>query len=145
VLIGELTERCAAADARHEADLARLAALEALVGELAARQGRDSQNSSKPPGSDGPGSRAERRAAQKKARQDEREGGGPARKRGGQAGHRGGGLELTADPDVRMAPSEPAGCGGCGAGLDDALLAGRHRLQVIDIPEIAALVTEYLL
>lgn len=153
VLVEGLTARLAAADVRigeleavHEADLARLEALEALVAELAAKLGRDSRTSSKPPGSDGPASRAERRAAQKKQRQDERDAvAGGKRKRGGQVGHRGGGLELSADPDVRMPPSEPAACIRCGFPLVGAALAGRERLQVIDIPAIAAVVTEYLL
>jgi transposase len=137
----ELVALLAARDARIEQ-------LEALVGELAARLGKDSSNSSKPPGSDGPGSRAERRAAaakQKKQRQAERDAGGSARERGGQVGHRGRGLELSADPDRREAPSEPAACGGCGGDLVGARLVGRERLQVIDVPGVEALVTEYLL
>jgi len=153
VLIEDLAGRLAAAEARtgeleavHEADLARLEALEVLVAGLAGRLGRDSRTSSKPPGSDGPASRAERRAVQNKQRQDERDAAaGGRRKRGGQAGHRGGGLELSADPDVRMPPSEPAACDRCGAGLAGAVLVGRERLQVVDIPAITALVTEYLL
>ncbi len=130
------------------AQAARIEQLEKLVGELAARLAKDSSNSSKPPGSDGPGSRAERRAAaakQKKQRQAERDAGGSARKRGGQAGHEGRGLELSADPDRREAPSEPAACDGCGGDLAGAKLVGREKLQVVDIPEIKALVTEYLL
>jgi len=130
------------------AQAARIELLEKLVGELTARLGKDSSNSSKPPGSDGPGSRAERRAAaakQKKQRQAERDAGGSARVRGGQVGHEGRGLGLSADPDRCEAPSEPAACGGCGGDLAGAALVGRERLQVIDIPEIEALVTEYLL
>jgi transposase len=130
------------------AQAARIEQLEKLVGELAARLAKDSSNSSKPPGSDGPGSRAERRAVaakQKKQRQAERDAGGSARKRGGQAGHEGRGLELSADPDRREAPSEPAACDGCGGDLVGAKLVGREKLQVVDIPEIKALVTEYLL
>lgn len=128
------------------AQAARIEQLEKLVGELTARLAKDSSNSSKPPGSDGPGSRAERRAAaakQKKQRQAERDAGGSARKRGGQAGHEGRGLELSADPDRREAPSEPAACDGCGGDLAGAKLVGREKLQVVDIPEIKALVTEY--
>jgi transposase len=138
----------ATSEAEVAARDARIEQLEKLVGELAARLGKDSSNSSKPPGSDGPGSRAERRAAaakQKAQRQAERDAGGSARKRGGQVGHQGRGLELSADPDRREAPSEPAVCGGCGGDLAEAKLVGRERMQVIDIPEIKALVTEYLL
>lgn len=138
----------AARDAEIAARDARIEQLEKLVGELAARLGRDSSNSSRPPGSDGLGSRAERRAAaarQKKERQAERDAGGPARKRGGQAGHKGRGLELSADPDVRMPATEPAACGGCGGDPAGAALVGRERLQVVDVPALKALVTEYLL
>jgi transposase len=130
------------------AQAARIEQLEKLVGELAARLGKDSSNSSKPPGSDGLGARAERRAAaakQKKQRQAERDAGGSARQRGGQVGHEGRGLGLSPDPDRREAPSEPAACDGCGGDLAGAKLVGRERLQVVDIPEIKALVTEYLL
>ena len=127
----------------------RIELLDQLVGEMAARLGRDSQNSSKPPGSDGLGSRADRRAAaakQKKTRQAERDAaGGAKRVRGGQRGHRGRGLVLTPDPDRREPPLEPASCGGCGSELVGARLAGRERLQVIDIPDVKALVVEYLL
>ena len=140
----ELAER----DAEVVVQAARIEQLEKLVGELAARLGRDSSNSSKPPGSDGLGSRAERRAAaakQKKERQAERDAGGPARKRGGQVGHQGRGLELSADPDVRMPASEPGSCGGCGGDLAEAKLVGRERLQVVDVPALRALVTEYVL
>ena len=44
---------------------ARIAALEELVADLSRKLGVDSQNSSKPPSSDGPGARAERRRAER--------------------------------------------------------------------------------
>jgi transposase len=150
-LIGELTacvaqrdDRIAELEGMHESDVARLAALEALVGELAAKLGRDSSNSSKPPGSDGPGSRADRRAAQKQRRQDDRQSGGAGKERGGQAGHAGRGLELTADPDDRQVIDPPV-CDGCGGDLASAVRSGAEVLQVIDVPEVRALVVEYLL
>jgi hypothetical protein len=137
--------RNAELEAVIKAQSERMFALEALVGELAAKLGRDSSNSSKPPGSDGPKARAERRAEQKQRREAEREAGGK-RKPGGQVGHGGGGLELRADPDARMPQCEPEYCAGCGAGLAKAALAGRARLQVLDLPsDIRVLVTEYLL
>ena len=68
-LIGEYRDREAAKDAviealqeRAVAQEARIVALEELVAELLAQaRGLDSRNSSKPPSSDGPGTRAERR------------------------------------------------------------------------------------
>jgi transposase len=77
-LIAELRERIAAQDAK-------IAALERLVAQLAAKVGRDSQNSSKPPGSDGPGTRSERRRAQREGRKCE-----PAECEGGEETRRAG-------------------------------------------------------
>jgi transposase len=144
--VAERDARLAVLEAAREADAAKLEALESLVGELAAKLGRDSRTSSKPPGSDGPASRAERRSRQKELRREERQaqGDGVKRKKGGQPGHAGRGLELTPNPDARIA-LEPGSCSGCGAGLAGAAFLGARLLQVIDIPEVRALTTEYRL
>jgi transposase len=120
----------------------RIVALELLVAELAAKLGVDSRNSSKPPSSDGPGTRAERRRADRERRKSEpAEGPVAKRKRGGQAGHAGRGLEFRAVPDdIRVI--EPPECGGCGSGLAGAQAVKTERVQVVDIPEVAAEVTE---
>ena len=140
-----LTARIAELEERDAAKDARIAALEALVADVARKLGKDSQNSSKPPSSDGLGSRAERRRQERERRRTEpAEGPKDAKKRGGQPGHPGGGLAFTATPDdVRVV--EPGPCGGCGADLAGAPQVRTVPLQVVDIPEIRALVTQFLL
>jgi transposase len=121
---------------------ARIEALELLVADLSRKLGVDSQNSSKPPSSDGPGARAERRRAERERRRSEpAEGPTPRKKRGGQAGHAGRGLEFSTSPDVVL-PVEPGPCGGCGADLAASPVVKTERLQVVDIPEVTAKVTE---
>ncbi|MHB1596563.1 MAG: IS66 family transposase [Streptosporangiaceae bacterium] len=110
------------------------AQLEALAGEVAAlraRLGQDSSNSSRPPSADGLG-----RPAPKSLR------GKSGRKPGRPKGQPGATLEMSPAPDV-VVRHEPARCSGCGAGLAAAALAGLERRQVIDLPEIRALVTEH--
>jgi transposase len=100
---------------------------------------------SKPPSSDGPGTRAERRKAERAKRKSEpAEGPKVPKKLGGQSGHEGGGLAFAREPDVRVV-LEPEACRDCGACLADAAEAGENLMQVTDIPAIHALVTEYLL
>lgn len=110
------------------------------VAALRRQLGRDSSNSSQPPGQDGPGARA-------KAKADKRSGGSgdqPKRSQGGQKGHRGSGLARVANPD-RTVTVEPVACACCGAGLAGA--AGRvgASVQVFDLPTFSLLVTEYLM
>jgi transposase len=113
-----------------------IAVLRAEIEMLKRRAGMDSSNSSMPPGADGPGARV-RRGKQRKAKSS-------PRRRGGQAGHEGRGLERVADPN-RVQVLVPAGCGGCGADL--AGVAGRvgSRIQVFDTPPVKLEVTEYRL
>ena len=121
----------------------RISALEPLVAELSAGLGVDSRNSSKPPSSDGPGSRAERRRAERERRRGEPDE-GPAvkKKRGGQAGHAGRGLEFTASPDVTEV-IEPGECGSRHSGLTDASVVKTDRPRVVDIPAVGTRVTEF--
>ncbi len=58
------------------------------------------------------------------------------RKRGGQPGHRGSGLERARDPDRTEQADPPAGCSGCGAELTGAADAGNSWTQIWDIPPI---------
>ena len=136
----------AALQARAEAQDAKIEALDQLVSELIARTGRDSQNSSKPPSSDGPGTRADRRREQRERRKTEpAEGPAPGKKkRGGQHGHHGSGLAFSRTPDAKVV-LEPGACRGCGGDLAGGVQAAAEALQVVDIPGVRALVTEYLL
>jgi len=110
---------------------AELAALQAEVARLRERLGQDSQNSSKPPSTDGP--QARQRPARKSS----------GRKAGGQPGHRGRGRSLKPlDQVTRVVEVKPVCCGQCGALLlgEDAE-AVRH--QVTELPRIEPEVTEY--
>jgi transposase len=98
---------------------------------LEERLTQSSQNSSKPPSSDGPGVTRPPRSR------------GKGRKRGGQPGHRGTGRALVASCDVdAVVMCRPDVCQGCGTllmGADPTPL--RH--QVVEIPPIKPVVTEY--
>jgi len=101
------------------------------VAELEARVGKNSQNSSKPPSSDGLAKlppRSLRRAS--------------GRKPGKGAGDQGFRLQARADPD-RVLVHSPVACRECGAGLADALVVGRVARQVFEVPPIAVEVTEH--
>jgi transposase len=136
----------AALQARAEVQDAKIEALDQMVSELIAKTGRDSQNSSKPPSSDGPGTRAGRRREERERRKTEpAEGPAPGKKkRGGQAGHHGNGLAFSRTPDAKVV-LEPGACRGCGGDLASGVQGAAEALQVVDIPEVRALVTEYLL
>jgi transposase len=116
---------------------ALIAALRAEVEALRRQAGRDSSNSSLPPGKDSPAAGGRKKAGQREARR-----GRPGRAQGGQKGHPGASLEWTTRPDETLV-IEPGACGGCGAGL--AAAAGRvaSAVQVLDIPPAALTVTEY--
>lgn len=109
--------------------------LQVQVAALTRQVGRDSSNSSQPPSKDGP-------ASPPKAKTSPR--GASGRKPGGQKGRRGRGLERVADPD-RVQRVEPAGCVGCGGGLDGAGGEVARAVQVFDIEPVTLSVTEYQL
>ena len=100
----------------------------------AGQAGRDSSNSSQPPGQDGPAAKAKAKAGERKAR--------PGRPEGGQKGHPGASLAWTARPDETLAV-EPGPCSGCGADLAAAAGQIASSVQVLDIPPAALTVTEY--
>jgi transposase len=64
------------------------------------------------------------------------------KKPGGQKGRKGKTLEMTASPDV-VIELQPGYCNSCGASLQDrSLIKGKCR-QIVDIPPIKAVYTEY--
>src|SRR5260370_24093021 len=83
--------------------------LRAEVAALRRQAGRDSSNSSQPPGQDGPASKAKAKAGQRAARRAR-----AGRPQGGQKGHPGASLAWTARPDGTLAGG-PGACGGGGA------------------------------
>lgn len=112
----------------------RVVKLEKTVADFQERLGENSQNSSKPPSSDPPGT----------PRRPER---GPSgRKQGGQKGHRGHHRSMLptskADEVVSVRPDR---CKNCSAPLDECKSLGMSRHQVAEIPPIKAKVTEYQL
>jgi transposase len=116
--------------ALFQAQAAQLAALTARVAELEGRLGGHSQNSHRPPSSDGP--RTPPRS--QRARSGKRP--------GGQPGHPGCTLAMAATPDQTVA-HRPAQCGRCGAALGDAPATAVARRQVVDLPPLALVVTEH--
>jgi transposase len=109
----------------------RVAELERENADLRARLGMNSQNSSKPPSSDGPD--APPRAPREPS----------GRRPGGQPGHEKNERALLPRADVdEIISAWPESCGACGhelAGNDEA----PRRHQVIDLPPIQPVVTEY--
>src|SRR5919109_359921 len=92
---------------------AQIARLEERIRRLEEQARRDSRTSSKPPSSDPPKTRQQRRAeARAKAKELLR----GERKAGGQPGHRGAGRELRPEDQVdEIVDHYPKACGGCGA------------------------------
>jgi transposase len=111
-----------------------IATLQARVAELERRLGKDSSNSSMPPSSDGL-----RKPARAARRTDGRSEG---RRPGKQPGAPGAHLAQVEEPD-EVAWHVPDQCGGCGADLAGAPLAGVEARQVFDLPPLGLRVTEH--
>ncbi|MDP9371080.1 MAG: IS66 family transposase [Chloroflexota bacterium] len=109
---------------------AQLAALAARVEQLEARLGGHSQNSHRPPSGNGP----------RKPPRSQRTRSGKAP--GGQPGHPGHTLAMTATPDQVVA-HRPDRCAHCGAGVAAAPVAAVVRRQVVDLPPLRLAVTEH--
>lgn len=106
----------------------RVEALEREVAQLKARLGQNSQNSSKPPSTDAPGTKRPPKACS-------------GRRPGAQPGHRGITRALAAEVD-EMVELKPKQCGHC-----DRILRGSdpqpHRHQVTELPPVIPHITEY--
>jgi len=109
----------------------RMGELEERVRVLEGRLAKDSKNSSKPPSSDG----------LKKARVvSNRESSG--RRPGGQPGRNGTTLKMSNTPDVTIEVPHDC-CSRCGGLVVDAEISEIERRQVVDLPPIESVVTEY--
>lgn len=128
--IAELEAQLAERDALIAELLATVKALTARVAELEARLGQNSSNSSRPPSSDGPGTP---RPPKKPT----------GRRPGGQPGHKKHERALLPPEQVQhLVDLVPQHCQGCHRrlhGLDEA----PRRHQVVEVPPLAAAVTEY--
>jgi transposase len=113
--------------------------LELRVAELERRLSVDSADSGTPSSKERIGAKEARKARQQSERERRED-----RKRGGQPGHRGKGLERDPDPDEEKTADPPSECRSCRASLDGAETAEPRWAQVIDV-EILRKVTEYLL
>jgi transposase len=108
-----------------------LLALESRVRELEARLGQNSRNSSRPPSSDLPGSKREKKKPS-------------GRKRGGQPGHKGHHRELLPPERAVVVEHRPESCRHCGEDVRGAKEAKpARRQQEVELPEIRAEVTEH--
>jgi transposase len=114
-------ERMAEVEAENAALREQVRALLERVQELEARLAKDSQNSSKPPSSDG----LKRKTKSLRTRS--------GKKVGGQLGHRGETLHLVAAPD-EVVEHRPSQCPQCQTPLADAEVVLRERRQVHELP-----------
>ena len=126
---------------------ARVAQLEERLARLEAQARQDSRTSSKPPSSDLPKSRAQRRAeARAKAKELMRRD-GEERKAGGQPGHGGAGRGLRPEDQVdEIVDHFPDACGGCGREFAAEEQHPRRRFgrhQVAELPPIGVIWTEH--
>ena len=98
---------------------------------LESRLSQNSQNSHRPPSSEGlrkPPPRSERKKT--------------GRRSGGQAGHEGTTLEMVAEPD-EIVDHWPRHCAGCGEVLEAKHASGYEARQIHDLPPIKIEVTEH--
>ena len=109
---------------------AQVAFLTAKVAELEGRLSLNSQNSSKPPSSDGLGRPKPKSQRQKGLKSS-----------GGQKGHRGHTLKKVAHPDHIEPHLPPSQCDACHRPLPDAVVV--ETRQVFDIPPLRHEVTEH--
>jgi transposase len=116
------------------AQSAEIAQLKQLVAKLLEEKGRNSRNSGKPPSSDPPAARAQRRAKGKKGE----------RKRGGQPGHEGSSRALV--PPGRVDHIEdlfPPECENCFASLPKTPDPNPRRYQTAELPPVEPEITEW--
>jgi transposase len=130
----------AALRAELEASQERERRLELRLAELERRLGIDSTDSGTPSSKERIGAKEARRSGRQESERERRK----DRKRGGQPGHQGKGLQRDPDPDEKKTAEPPAQCPRCSAGLDSAEAAGPRWAQVIDV-DVIRTVTEHLL
>ena len=97
---------------------AQIARLEERIRRLEEQARRDSRTRSKPPSSDPPKTRQQRRAEARAKAKELLDREGPAREAGGQPGHPGAGRELAPEDLIdEIVDHYPQACRGCGRGF----------------------------
>jgi Transposase IS66 family len=138
-VIGAKDEQIAVLTAALEAALDRERRLELRLAEVERRLSMDSTDSGTPSSKERIGAKEARRARQQSERERRKD-----RKRGGQLGHQGKGLERDPDPGEKKDAEPPAECRRCGASLDGAAAARSRWAQVADV-QVVRTVTEWAL
>lgn len=132
--IAELEGALAAQKALVVAQAEQMARLELLVTKLLEEKGRNSSNSGKPPSSDPPSTRAQRRGKGKKGE----------RKRGGQPGHEGSSRALVpAERVKKFVELFPPECENCFEPLPKTPDANPRRYQTVELPPVQPEFTEW--
>ena len=109
-------------------------ALRERIAELERRLGLNSDNSSKPPSSDG---------LRKKQKRTQSLRSKSKRSSGGQKGHDGETLKQVLEPDRIINHSAPSSCEECGCSLGKSTVVSSIKRQVFDIPKPSIEVTEH--
>ncbi len=138
-VIGAKDEQIAVLTAALEASLDRERRLELRLAEVERRLSMDSTDSGTPSSKERIGAKEARRARQQSERERRKD-----RKRGGQPGHQGKGLERDPDPGEKKDAEPPAQCRRCRAALDGAAAAVTRWAQVADV-QVVRTVTEWAL
>lgn len=112
-LLAERDADIAGLEARLDGERELRRRLELRLAEMERRLGMDSTDSGTPSSKERIGAKEARRARQQSERDRRKD-----RKRGGQPGHQGKGLQRDPDPDEQKAADPPAECRSCKAALD---------------------------
>jgi transposase len=126
---------------------ARVQLLEERLSRLEAAARQDSLTSSRPPSSDPPKTRAQRRAEARARAKELMRREGEQRNAGGQRGHRGAGRDLKPEDHIdEIVDHYPQACAGCGRQFDDEQRTptgrfGRH--QIAELPPLGVTRTEH--
>jgi transposase len=138
-LLAERDAEVAVLRAELDGDRELIRRLGLRLAELERRLDMDSSDSGTPSSKERIGAKEARRARQQSERERSKD-----RKRGGQPGHPGKGLERDPDPGEKKNVPPPAGCRSCRAPLDGAEAAEPRWAQVTDV-EFVRKVTEWAL
>ena len=121
--------------------------VEERLARLEARACQDSRTSSRPPSSDPPKTRVQRRAEARARAKELMRSEGEGRKAGGQPGHPGAGRELRPEDQIdQIVDHYPDACGGCGHEFTAEEQRPRRRFgrhQVAELPPISVTWTEH--